>query len=182
LRALIWDVDGTVAETERDGHRVAFNLAFEALGVAWRWDEATYGSLLHVTGGRERLLHWLEGSIDAPPIAAERGTLAHELHRRKNDCYAQLVAQGRIDARPGVRCLMNACNRLRVAPEGAFGLEDSPNGLGAARAAGIRCGVTRGAYFADAVFEGAAWVCDDLEPSTNSDSQAVCRGVDILAI
>lgn len=124
----------------------------------------------------------MAGSIDAPPIAAERGTLARELHRRKNDFYAQLVAQGRIDARPGVRCLMDACKRLRVAPEVAFALEDSPNGLRAARAAGIRCGITRGAYFADAVFEGAAWVRDDLNPSTHGDSQAVCRVADILAM
>jgi phosphoglycolate phosphatase-like HAD superfamily hydrolase len=42
IAALIWDVDGTMAETERDGHRVAFNLAFEALGLAWRWDEEHY--------------------------------------------------------------------------------------------------------------------------------------------
>ena len=47
LAAVVWDVDGTLAETERDGHRVAFNRAFEALGVPWRWDVARYGELLH---------------------------------------------------------------------------------------------------------------------------------------
>ncbi len=52
LKALLWDVDGTLAETERDGHRVAFNLAFEAFGLPWRWDDARYGQLLQVTGGR----------------------------------------------------------------------------------------------------------------------------------
>jgi beta-phosphoglucomutase-like phosphatase (HAD superfamily) len=75
-----------------------------------------------------------------------------------------------------------ALERLRVAPGEAFALEDSPNGLRASRAAGIRCGITRSAYFADAVFEGAAWVRDDLKPPTHSDSLAVCRVVDILGI
>ena len=51
LRALIWDVDGTLAETERDGHLPAFNAAFEAQGVPWRWSVARYGELLPVTGG-----------------------------------------------------------------------------------------------------------------------------------
>ena len=111
LRALIWDVDGTVAETERDGHRVAFNLAFQAAGGAWRWDVASYGTLLHVTGGRERLLHFMQGRADAPATADEREALARELHRRKNDFYAELVAQGRISARPGVRQLIDACRR-----------------------------------------------------------------------
>jgi beta-phosphoglucomutase-like phosphatase (HAD superfamily) len=55
LRALIFDFDGTIAETERFGHRVAYNEAFEELGLPERWDEATYGSWLHVAGGRERL-------------------------------------------------------------------------------------------------------------------------------
>ncbi len=220
LRALIWDVDGTVAETERDGHRVAFNLAFESMGMAWRWDEPTYGHLLHVTGGRERLLYGMEGRADAPSTAAERETLARELHQRKNRFYAGLVEQGRIAARPGVRRLMDACahdgirlaiatttstgnvealftslfgagwrsrfaavvcaedapvkkpdpqaylmvlQRLGLHPDNAFALEDSPNGLQAARAAGIRCGITRSAYFAGAAFEGASWVRDDLD-------------------
>ena len=54
LRALLWDVDGTLAETERHGHRVAFNQAFAASGLPWHWDEARYGELLQVSGGRER--------------------------------------------------------------------------------------------------------------------------------
>ncbi|MDE2119313.1 MAG: HAD family hydrolase, partial [Betaproteobacteria bacterium] len=61
MRALIFDVDGTLAETERDGHRVAFNRAVAALGLAWHWDEALYGRLLEVTGGKERMLHYGRG-------------------------------------------------------------------------------------------------------------------------
>ena len=62
--ALIFDVDGTLADTERDGHRVAFNRAFEACGVPWRWDEAHYGDLLRITGGRERLLFSARAAIE----------------------------------------------------------------------------------------------------------------------
>lgn len=223
LRALIWDVDGTVAETEHDGHLVAFNQAFGALGLAWHWDHTRYRHLLDVTGGRERLLHDMASRDDAPASPAGREALARELHRRKNVFYADLVAQGGIQARPGVRRLMDECTaagvaqavatttstsnvqalfsgllgaawrqrfaavvcaedaplkkphpqaytlalqRLAVAPDEAFALEDSPNGLQAARAAGITCGITRSVYFADATFDGAAWVRADLDTPT----------------
>jgi HAD superfamily hydrolase (TIGR01509 family) len=102
IEALLWDVDGTLAETERDGHRVAFNLAFEALGVPWRWDEAHYGTLLRVTGGRERILFDMRHREQAPVLAAEREQLAAALHRRKNAAYAELVAGGAIALREGV--------------------------------------------------------------------------------
>jgi phosphoglycolate phosphatase-like HAD superfamily hydrolase len=58
LRALIFDVDGTLANTERDGHRPAFNAAFAEVGLPWHWDEAFYGSLLNVAGGLERIRHY----------------------------------------------------------------------------------------------------------------------------
>ena len=102
LRALLWDVDGTLAETERDGHRVAFNLAFEARGYEWRWDEQRYGELLRVAGGRERLLHDMAGRRDAPRDPAEREALARELHALKNRYYGELVAAGGVALRPGV--------------------------------------------------------------------------------
>ena len=107
LRALLWDVDGTLAETERDGHRVAFNLAFEALQIPWRWDETHYGDLLSVTGGRERLLADMARRSDAPGSAAERDALARELHALKNRHYAALVHEGRLPLRPGVAELID---------------------------------------------------------------------------
>ena len=109
LRALLWDVDGTLAETERDGHRIAFNLAFERLGLGWRWDEARYVELLAVTGGRERLLHDMAGRSDAPALAGERLALAAELHRLKNGFYAERVRAGAVALRPGVVGLMAQC-------------------------------------------------------------------------
>jgi len=59
LQALLFDVDGTLADTERDGHRVAFNLAFEKAGLDWHWDEVLYGELLAVTSGKERMKHYV---------------------------------------------------------------------------------------------------------------------------
>ena len=109
MKALLWDVDGTLAETERDGHRVAFNQAFDALGLTWRWDEAHYGRLLAVAGGRERLLHDMTTRSDAPALAQQREELAAELHRRKNRFYADAVSAGAVSLRPGVRDLMDEC-------------------------------------------------------------------------
>ncbi len=109
LRALIWDVDGTIAETERDGHRVAFNEAFKELGVPWRWDVPTYGYLLRVTGGYERLLFDMECRPQAPASASEREGMAQAVHRRKNERYAQMILSGAIKARPGVHRLMDEC-------------------------------------------------------------------------
>jgi len=108
LEALLWDIDGTVAETERDGHRVAFNQAFEAAGLPWHWDVAHYGALLHVTGGRERLLADMATRGDAPDRAEDREALARHLHALKNERYARLVTAGGIGARPGVLEVMRA--------------------------------------------------------------------------
>lgn len=117
IEALLWDVDGTLAETERDGHRLAFNDAFAAMGLGWGWDVARYGELLRVTGGRERILADLPAHADAPPTAAEREALARELHRRKNIAYERRLAEGAISLRPGVRELLEeaAARRLRMA-------------------------------------------------------------------
>ena len=94
IRALLWDVDGTLAETERDGHRVAFNRAFATAGVPWRWSEDRYGQLLAVTGGRERLLHDMQTQAAAPATAEERASLAAHLHQLKNQHYAVIVSRG----------------------------------------------------------------------------------------
>lgn len=114
IQALLWDVDGTLAESERDGHRVAFNQAFEACGVPWRWDEARYGELLRITGGRERLLHDMQVQPDAPTLAAERAALAAAIHHRKNAFYADLVRNGGIPLREGVLELMRQCRAAGV--------------------------------------------------------------------
>lgn len=106
LAALIFDVDGTLADTERDGHRVAFNRAFADAGLPWQWDVARYGELLGVAGGRERILHFIASdAADIPP--AQRDALARDLHRRKTAHYERLVESGSIRLRPGVTRLID---------------------------------------------------------------------------
>ena len=115
LRALLWDVDGTLAETERDGHLVAFNEAFAARELPWRWSAERYGELLAIAGGRERLLHDLAGGPCAgrPPDALE--ALARALHRDKNEHYARIVAAGTLPLRPGVAELIADCRAAGLA-------------------------------------------------------------------
>src|SRR5271155_2464591 len=103
LKSLLWDVDGTLAETERDGHLAAFNQAFEFLNIPWRWSEQRYGTLLAVAGGRERLLHDMQSQGSAPTELRERQALAERIHHRKNELYAAIVAQGGLALRDGVR-------------------------------------------------------------------------------
>ncbi|MEZ5456272.1 MAG: phosphoglycolate phosphatase [Lysobacteraceae bacterium] len=114
LRAVLWDVDGTLAETEREGHRVAFNQAFSEHGLDWHWDIARYGELLNVTGGRERLLFDMASRNDAPASIEQRESLARQLHLRKNRIYADLVAQGLVPLRDGVEDLWKSCLRAGV--------------------------------------------------------------------
>jgi HAD superfamily hydrolase (TIGR01509 family) len=109
LRTLIWDLDGTIAETERDGHRVAFNLAFEDFGLPWRWSEAWYGRLLRIAGGRERLLADMPTHPEAPYDKRMQEILARSLHARKTVLYARLVDEGAIPLREGVVELMDEC-------------------------------------------------------------------------
>ncbi len=98
LRALIFDFDGTIAETERDGHRVAYNAAFTDLGLGWTWDEAKYGDLLAVAGGRERILHYIATEHASVPLA-EREDLAARLHAQKIGRFAELAPH--LVLRPG---------------------------------------------------------------------------------
>ncbi len=114
LKAILWDVDGTLAETERDGHLVAFNAAFEELGIPWRWDEHRYGELLRVAGGFERLLFDMESQLSAPASLDERRTLAQRIHVLKNKRYGELVASGALPLRPGVRALFDDCTEAGV--------------------------------------------------------------------
>ncbi len=217
LRALIFDVDGTLAETE-EVHRAAFNAAFAAAGLHWHWDTELYGALLKVTGGKERIRHFVDaygppggGGIDDTAIA--------DLHADKTRRYGAIVTGGEVALRPGVAdliaaargacitlaiatttspanvdALLGAClgpeakswfaaigtagqapvkkpapdvydwvlEQLQIAPGCCLAIEDSFNGLVAARAAGLACLVTPSLYTKDDDFNGATQIVPDL--------------------
>jgi HAD superfamily hydrolase (TIGR01509 family) len=107
LEALIFDVDGTLADTERDGHRIAFNQAFKEFNLDWHWDEELYGKLLAVTGGKERMAFYLEKFNTDYAVDDSTADLIKELHAAKTRHYTELLASSAIPLRPGVKRLIN---------------------------------------------------------------------------
>lgn len=219
LAALIFDVDGTLADTERDGHRVAFNEAFARKGLDWHWSEALYGRLLEIPGGKERMRHFMRHYVYGEEPPADAAALITELHADKNRIYNQLFSEGRLGLRPGVDRLIREARaagvplaiattsarenvlallchtlgteapgwfdplasadevpekkpspavyeyvlaRLGVDPGRCLVLEDSENGLRAARGAGLRTLITVNAYTRDGDYRDAELVLDHL--------------------
>jgi beta-phosphoglucomutase-like phosphatase (HAD superfamily) len=108
LQALIFDVDGTLADTE-SAHLAAFNHAFAEMGMGWVWDEALYTGLLDVSGGKERILHYWKSSnpemleVDAMALS----DTVDRLHELKTAAYEAAVNDGAVSLRPGVLKLMD---------------------------------------------------------------------------
>lgn len=106
LEALIFDVDGTLAETE-ELHRAAFNAAFEAAGLGWYWTQDDYRRLLKTTGGKERIAAFMaETGASGVDIPA--------LHRAKTGFYTAMMAQGGLALRPGVADLIQRARSAGV--------------------------------------------------------------------
>jgi HAD superfamily hydrolase (TIGR01509 family) len=102
IRALIWDVDGTLSETE-ETHRQAFNDSFAAAGLDWVWDQPTYRRLLRVTGGKERMARFADDqgqTLEAHVIS--------DIHVEKTKIYGKMIQTGSAALRPGVAALIQA--------------------------------------------------------------------------
>ncbi len=108
LKAIIFDVDGTLAETE-EAHRTAFNRVFAEAGREWKWSVDDYRELLKVTGGKERIRHFLK-------LIGETATdqFIADVHARKNEIYAALVASGTVALRPGIARLIGEARSCKM--------------------------------------------------------------------
>ena len=112
--ALIFDVDGTLADTERDGHRIAFNRAFTDVGLDWDWGVDLYGKLLAVTGGKERIKFYLSEFNPDFHVPEDLDAFVAGLHAAKTEHYKAMMAEGKIPLRPGVERLIREARAAAV--------------------------------------------------------------------
>lgn len=217
--ALLFDCDGVLVDTERDGHRVSFNDTFTERGLGVSWDVNLYGELLKIGGGKERMTAYFNQTgwpEKAPSGDAERKDFVASLHKQKTELFMALIEKKLLPLRPGVAklidqafskgvkvavcstsnekavsaivsCLLGperakkiqifagdvvpkkkpdpaiyvlASTTLGVDPASCVVIEDSAIGLAAAKAAGMKCIVTKSGYTAEENFENADAVFD----------------------
>jgi len=127
LRALIFDVDGTLADNEQTGHRVAFNRAFADMGLNWRWDEALYERLLEIFGGKERLRYFIDDFLEDGEPPADLDAFIREVHALKTRHYVALMKAGAMPLRPGVARLLTEAHEagLKLAIASTTTLENA---------------------------------------------------------
>jgi beta-phosphoglucomutase-like phosphatase (HAD superfamily) len=110
LKAIIFDVDGTLADTEY-AHRIAFNKAFTENNLGWNWDVALYGKLLKVTGGKERIKYFVEDFLKDFTKPADYEAFVKNLHVQKTAHYTAALRDGHIPLRPGIKLLITDARR-----------------------------------------------------------------------
>jgi HAD superfamily hydrolase (TIGR01509 family) len=117
MNALIFDCDGVLADTERDGHRVAFNQAFEEFGLPVHWSQEEYGAALRIGGGKERIAALLTPELVAqaglPTDAAGQAAEIAKWHRRKTEIYVEMVRAGHLPPRPGIARVAQEAHEAR---------------------------------------------------------------------
>jgi HAD superfamily hydrolase (TIGR01509 family) len=112
MKALIFDCDGVLVDTERDGHRVAFNRAFAEAGIEAEWSVELYGELLKVAGGKERMRHYFDRHGWPPGTTPD--TLIPELHKRKTAIFTSLISGGSLPLRTGILRIVDAAQAAGV--------------------------------------------------------------------
>jgi len=107
LKAIFFDMDGTIIDTEKDGHRVAFNEAFARLGINAEWDVAKYHQLLQIAGGKERMKFFFQGEgKEFLPAEKSIDDFVQQLHLLKTEIFVSLIESSKLPLRPGIKRLM----------------------------------------------------------------------------
>jgi HAD superfamily hydrolase (TIGR01509 family) len=107
IKAVLFDQDGVIIDTERDGHRVSFNLTFKEFGYKFEWGVEEYHELLQIAGGKERMKHYLHTKGFGVPIKPEEEEdLIKALHKRKTALFVELISSGKLPLRPGIKRFM----------------------------------------------------------------------------
>jgi len=201
IKAVFFDQDGVIIDTERDGHRVSFNMTFKEFGFSDEWSVEYYHELLQIAGGKERMKHhWKTKGFSKPMSEAGIDEIVPQMHKRKTALFVELIESGKLPLRPGIYRFMKeamaaglkigvcttsneqaakaitekiladiefaevlagdvvknkkpdpeiynlALSKLGLTPEEAFVVEDSKNGVNAAKAAGLKVIVTTNGY------------------------------------
>lgn len=107
MKALIFDCDGVLVDTEKDGHRAAFNATFNEFGLEDEWDVPYYGKLLQVAGGKERMRHHFESNGWPAAAGTDHDAFIAALHKRKTAIFTDLIADGSLPLRPGVQRIVD---------------------------------------------------------------------------
>jgi HAD superfamily hydrolase (TIGR01509 family) len=201
IKAAFFDQDGVIIDTERDGHRVSFNMTFKEFGFTDEWSVEYYHELLQIAGGKERMKHhWKTKGFSKPLTEEEIDNLVKDMHKRKTALFVELIETGKLPLRPGIHRFMKeamdaglkiavcttsnekaakaitegilsdikfeivlagdvvekkkpdpeiynlALSKLGLSPDEVFVVEDSKNGVKAAKAAGAKVIVTTNSY------------------------------------
>src|SRR5690606_3393348 len=113
MKALIFDCDGVLVDTERDGHRVAFNRAFADIGLDVSWDVELYGELLKVAGGKARMTAYFD-KAGWPAEAKDKTAFVAELHKRKTAIFKDMLATGQLPLRAGINRIIDEASAAGI--------------------------------------------------------------------